>query len=310
MVERRCSCDGRVPPSAWRTQDICRRCWRFPWPGPGGRIDKDVWRWLDGPGIALLTGLPVDDGDLAGATRLALAVAGEFGTVQPQDWDGNRNYLVRDEGQVIGMEIGMIASRVASSSKSRERLDLHNDAAPRWVSSKPIDYLLMLAVSPAESGGETILVSARAVWEEILQADPAAARVLQGDFPFNRSSDSLPADKPDHTVGPVFQVDGDWFTVRCNRFRIETAARDLDQPLTAAQLHALDLMDATLAREDLQLRLTLRPGDCLLLDDRTVVHARTAFRDPPAARPGRCLIRVWSRRREPGHDAAEATPVG
>ncbi|OHV43439.1 hypothetical protein BCD48_28085 [Pseudofrankia sp. BMG5.36] len=273
-------------------------------------MNKDVWRWLDGPGVALLTGLPVDDRDLAGTGRLALAVAGEFGFVQPQGWDNSLICIVRDEGQVTGMEAGLIASRVARSSKSRERLDLHNDAAPRWVSPEPIDHVLMLAICPAETGGETTLVSARAVWEEILQADPDSARILQSNFPFNRSGDGLPADQPDHTTGPVFKVDGDWFTVRCNRFRIETAARDLNRPLNPKQRDALDLMDSVLGRPELQSKITLQPGECLLLDDRTVVHARTAFRDSPMSLRGRCLIRVWTRRREPRRDRREdATPV-
>jgi len=309
MVERPCSCDGRVPPPAWRASDICSRCWRFPWPGSAGRIGKDVERWLDGPGIALLTGLPVDDEDLEDAARLAVETARRFGKVQPQDWKKNRVYFVRDEGQVTGMEAGRIASRVASSSKSRERLDLHNDAAPRWVSPNPIDWLLMLAVRPAHSGGDTVLVSARAVWEEILRIDPESARVLQADFPFNRSSDGLPAGEPDFTTGPVFKVDGDWFTVRCNRFRIETAARDLGRPLDDRQRRALDLMDSLLARPEFQLRVTLQPGECLLLDDRTVVHARDAFRDPPGPQPGRCLIRVWVTRREPFRGALEGVLV-
>jgi len=296
-----------MPPPAWRAADICLDCWRIPWTG---YVDKELWRWLDGPGIALLTGLPVNGVDVEEAARLAQAVAGRFGEVQPQDWNENLTYVVRDEGQVTGMEAGMIASRVASSSKSRERLLLHNDSAPRWVSPEPVDLLAMLAVRSAMSGGETILVSARAVWEEIGRVDPHAARVLQRPFPFNRSSDSLPPSEPDHTWGPVFQADGEWFTVRCNRFRIETAARDLDEPLDSDQVGALDLVDSILARPEFQLRFTVQPGECLVIDDRTVVHARNSFRDPPAPAPGRCLIRVWVNRREQcGTGAAGAAGV-
>jgi hypothetical protein len=289
-----------VTPSAWRAADVCLTCWRFSWSDLDSEAHKEIRRWLDGPGIALITGLPVDD--IAQATAGALSVAALFGVVQEQDWKGNKIYLVRDEGHMTGMEAGMIASRVASSSKSRERLDLHNDAAPRWVREDPVDLVVLLAAHQAQYGGETLLVSARAVWEEIIRRDPEAARSLQRDFRFNRSAEGIPDGELDYTTGPVFSLDGDWFTVRCNRFRIETAARDLGLPLTDDQVRALDLMDAVLADPDFQLRFTLQPGECLVIDDRTVVHARTAFRDQPEPQPGRCLIRLWVNLPRPRQD--------
>ncbi|MFI1972295.1 TauD/TfdA family dioxygenase [Streptomyces cinnamoneus] len=42
------------------------------------------------------------------------------------------------------------------------------------------------------------------------------------------------------------------------------------------------------------LRVRLRRGDLLLVDNMAILHGRTSFADPPPPHAGRCLARVWA----------------
>jgi hypothetical protein len=70
-------------------------------------------------------------------------------------------------------------------------------------------------------------------------------------------------------------------------------------PLSAAQLHALAVLEETATR--LALHMVLEPGDIQLLANGHVLHARTAYKDWPAGsvdeqgrvRVRRHLMRLW-----------------
>ncbi|MFI6978986.1 TauD/TfdA family dioxygenase [Embleya sp. NPDC050154] len=63
------------------------------------------------------------------------------------------------------------------------------------------------------------------------------------------------------------------------------------EPLTPAQIEAPDAVDEVLGDESLFLRLPLRRGDLLVLDNTTVLHGRTSFVDHPDPLRRRCLAR-------------------
>ena len=69
----------------------------------------------------------------------------------------------------------------------------------------------------------------------------------------------------------------------------QLAARPLDDEGQAA----IARLDAILEDEDSHLEFTLRAGQMLIVDNRRLVHARTAFGDGEGCR--RQLVRVWMR---------------
>ncbi|HKI16657.1 MAG TPA: TauD/TfdA family dioxygenase, partial [Isosphaeraceae bacterium] len=60
---------------------------------------------------------------------------------------------------------------------------------------------------------------------------------------------------------------------------------------------ALDALDRTLARSDLRVEFMLRPGDMLLINNRWLLHNRTAFEDHTEPALRRHYVRLWLRRR-------------
>jgi hypothetical protein len=64
-------------------------------------------------------------------------------------------------------------------------------------------------------------------------------------------------------------------------------------PLTEQQVRALDALDELTNSPDFVLNMDFRPGDIQLLNNYTVMHARTEYEDYPGPERKRELIRLW-----------------
>ena len=65
------------------------------------------------------------------------------------------------------------------------------------------------------------------------------------------------------------------------------------EPLTPAQVDALDALDGVLADPGLRVEFGLRRGDLFFVNNRWVLHKRTGFEDHPEPGRRRHLIRLW-----------------
>jgi hypothetical protein len=92
---------------------------------------------------------------------------------------------------------------------------------------------------------------------------------------------------------PVFSDSGGRISCRYLRALIELAERRYAIPLSETERRALDRFDHITERSDLQLRLRLEPGDLLLVNNYSVLHARTAFDDAADEAHKRLLLRLW-----------------
>ena len=166
---------------------------------------------------------------------------------------------------------------------------------------EPWEYLVFSCIRPARMGGESILLNGGAVHER-LAAVPDALDILRRPFwwEYRGISDNLyqaPVVTYDGTGEPRF---------RYMRRYLESAHHRANDPLTAEQVWALDVLDAVLDQSDLQFRTTLEQGEVLITSDSEILHARTAFCDPSpgapvdleAAAAGSCRFfdRVWVRK--------------
>ncbi len=61
----------------------------------------------------------------------------------------------------------------------------------------------------------------------------------------------------------------------------------------AAELEAFEVFNSTAARDGLSYRTDLEPGDLLILNNRTVMHGRTAFEDFDEVDRKRLMLRLW-----------------
>ena len=237
--------------------------------------------WID-HGLAVVENVPVG-GDTASTHEAALTISRCLGRLLPQDGDGALIREVRYRGKHLG------EGATGRYSDSREGGNFHTDGphrpdtAPEWFS--------LLCVRQARSGGGLILVLASQIIERL---DGETAAVLQQPFLFDqREAGTSPVSRP------VLQqdADGEW---RVNYLReyIELGHRHPDgTPLTDAQRDALDRFDAVIAElveAPDRIEIKLEPGQYALIDNRRLLHGRTAFGDDPTDLD-RLMIRTWIR---------------
>ncbi|MEV5237962.1 TauD/TfdA family dioxygenase [Streptomyces cinnamoneus] len=287
-------------PSVWRGATLRERDWLVPVhpPLPGdaagaappardgaGPVARAERCLNHGPGLAVVRGLDLDgltDEECVEACRRFMAPLGD---VHPRDPAHPGDSL---------LTAATSASSASSASSSpvpltyghrpEEELALHTDRA-RFPG--PPRLLGMLCVRPARHGGESVLVSGHAVHNVLLGSRPDVLPDLYRDFHFGRGPDF------EH-IYPVFRRRAGRLHMQYNRKWITRGQQEHGAPLSTAQVAALDAFDEVLADPRMALRVRLRRGDLLLLDNMAVLHGRTSFTDPPPPHAGRCLMRVWA----------------
>lgn len=230
-----------------------------------------------GIGFALLKGLPVQQLGEDG-TRIALWGLGtHLGFPEPQDAAGSLLHDVRDTGRSF--------SDVASLRKyqTSESIDFHNDGA---------DAFMLAMLRGSVSGGESLLVSAVAVFNEIVRTRPDLARVLQQDFVADTRGQRRDGAKVQ--VMPVYNYHAGLLTANLKKDYIYAAQRFEEVPrLSAAQHEALELLDRLCADPRFCMEFELEPGDVEIGNNYVTFHARRAYRDDSDGGEGRHLLRLW-----------------
>ncbi len=150
-----------------------------------------------------------------------------------------------------------------------------------------VPMVLMYCVRPAVRGGESLLLNSIGVFHALREADPAAAAVLTRPTVLRRSS-TLRGVRA-HTDGPAFVVRDDGGIV--NRYSDVASTTTWIAP--AGEEDALDRALAFVRQEaggDGRFRLSARlaAGECLIVRNDRVSHARQGYEDT-AAHPRQLL---------------------
>lgn len=236
---------------------------------------RDAYGDLEsGPGFAVLAGLPVADWEPA-LSKAALCVIGtRFGRINVQNRE--RDYLL----DVINKSVTV--SKTFRGYHGNDHLDFHNDGA---------NTAALLCLETAAEGGESLMVSAGTIYNEILRTRPDLLKPLLKGFQHHRRNQREPSD-PVVTPyrAPVFSFINDVFHSCYSRISIEST-REEDIAFTALETEALNYLDAQMMRPELQAKTRLRKGDIQLMNNFTILHSRTAFVDKPGN--PRHLLRLW-----------------
>jgi alpha-ketoglutarate-dependent taurine dioxygenase len=303
---------------AWRAADLGpESSWRCPLPArsaaailelarelASGRVslvetqlsDRDRLAWSadyapvadaleNGRGFVILSG-PSDPTPSLGIQLALYWVLGQIlGEPVVQNVEGVRLYDVRDTGQSLGQGARFSVTNYEST--------FHTDAS---FQDGVVDYVGLLCVQTAKSGGLSQLVSGISAAAELARAEPGVIEVLAQPFHVDRRGGMRPGESPT-TRRPVLARTGDEILYRYLRAWIEAGHQKSGVPLTSDQVRALDALDRTLARRDLRVEFMLRPGDMLLANNRWILHNRTAFEDHATPGRRRHYVRLWLSRR-------------
>jgi alpha-ketoglutarate-dependent taurine dioxygenase len=239
-----------------------------------------------GRGFAILS-MPSPDDSEHDEARAIYWLAGQLlGEPMTQNVQGVLLYDVRDTGQDVAQGARFSVTSYESS--------FHTDNS---FGEDVLDYVGLLCLNPARSGGVSQVVSGHAVSECLRREAPHALDVLARPFHFDRRGGVREGEAP--TVAfPILGQTARGLLYRYLRYWIEAGHEKVGLALTPEQAGALNVLDGVLARPGLRAEFTLKPGDMFFINNRWLLHNRTAFEDHADPRRRRHLVRLWLRARE------------
>jgi hypothetical protein len=249
----------------------------FPLPRIGPRLVALRKELLYGLGFALLSGLPVERHSPLELATIFMGIGAHLGSARCQNAAGHVLGHVCDLGRSS-------ADPNVRIYQTRERQTFHTDSC---------DVVGLLSLRQAKTGGDSLLVSGGAIYNELHRTRPDLLARLMRPMAHDRRGE-VPGGMAPFFLLPVFS----WFegelTVFYQRQYIESAQRFEDAPpLDALDIEALDAFDALANDPTLCLAMHLFPGDIQFVHNHALLHDRTAFLDWPEPSRKRHLLRLW-----------------
>jgi alpha-ketoglutarate-dependent taurine dioxygenase len=237
----------------------------------------------EGRGFVIIDRLPVEQLSVREATVLYWLIGQLLGVPFVQNVEGTLLYDVRDTGKDLASGARFSVTNYESS--------FHTDNS---FGDTILDYVGLLCLKTARSGGVSQNVSGCAVHNVLLEEHPDVLDTLYQPFHVDRRGGVQHGESP--TVRrPVIVWDGSELVFRYLRHWIEVGHEKAAEPLTRDERRALDVLDGVLRRPELRVEFALEPGQMYFINNRWILHNRTAFEDHPDPELRRHLVRLWLR---------------
>lgn len=246
----------------------------FPLPG-WQKVIADAKRSLLGKGVALIKGFPVEGHSDRDCSDMYWGLGAHLGVAVTQTNTGELMVPVYDRkfrGESTERSFGYASDK---------ELEFHVD---------PTDVLGLLCIRKAKYGGESRLVSAAAIHNEMLKSRPELVAALYDGFAWMRR---YPGAGRFSAPIPVFSTVGGRLGSRFHRRYIDTGAELAGVELSPLQVEALDYFATLSERPDFAAEFVLQPGDVMLVNNYLVLHAKKNQKDEGDPMKGRMLLRLW-----------------
>ncbi|MEM7250743.1 MAG: TauD/TfdA family dioxygenase [Pseudomonadota bacterium] len=238
---------------------------------------------FDGIGFAVVRGVPVDALSEPRTRDVVWTLFSMVGRIVDQKHTGTRIYDVRDTGEKAGYGV--------RRSVTNEAQDFHTDGG--WL-TKPPECIGLFCRYPAWQGGESRVRSLIRAHNDLLSDAPELVERLYRDYFWDRQAEH-PAGQVKYSRQPVFYVDHGGVQCRHYRDYVINGQNLAETPLDAMGQEALNALEARLGADDDWIDFTMSSGDFMMLNNRRIAHARTAFEATPEGERGRHLYRLWCR---------------
>jgi hypothetical protein len=240
------------------------------------RVLHDVYRELiDGRGMVMLRGFPIDRFDREATAIAYLGLGAYLGNRMSQNREGHILGHVKDLG-------GNYHDPTTRGYMTNAEMLFHSDGC---------DYVGLLCLHDARSGGESRVASSIAVYNRMFERRPDLVKVLCEDYYRSRASDVAPGVRPWYKQ-PIFSFTDGYFSATGAGIAIDKApGLPGVPPMTAAQKEAIDVYRTTV--EECAVDIEFKPGDIQFLNNFVTLHTRREYRDWPEASRKRHLLRLW-----------------
>ena len=231
-----------------------------------------------GLGFMLIRGMPRDRYSAEDMGLIFWGLGAHLGRARAQNAQGDMLGHVRDMGRDMKKDMHARGYQTASL------LPFHNDSC---------DVVGLCCLEVARQGGQSVVASSLAVYNELVRTRPDLAQALCEPFCVDRRGEESTGQKP-YYVTPIFVWHKGRMFNRYNRTYIESAQRHDDVPrLSRLQIEALDAVDRLCADRRFHIAMSLERGDMQFVNNYVVLHSRTAYEDQADELRKRHLLRLW-----------------
>jgi hypothetical protein len=243
----------------------------FPLPTLSARIAE--WRneIRRGRGFVLIRGVPVGEWTEAQAETFFWCLCHHFGSPGAQNPEGDLLGHVRD--QRTGQDVRYY--------RTNKELAVHTDTA---------DFVGLLCLQKAKSGGLSRIASSVAVFNELMRVKPHLVPRLFEPLYFDTKGEGGVRAFP---IPPCRYSNGELRTFWQSDYYRTVNRFDHVPKMTPELQELLDTYDGIANSPRFHLDMDLQPGDVQLISNHVILHARTAFEDWPDPERRRHLLRLW-----------------
>jgi hypothetical protein len=239
----------------------------------GPLLDRLVHDLTHGRGFVVLRGLPVEKYTADELEDLYFGLGSYLGTVIPQNSTGEM------VGRVTDIGAGPEAARRGYLTSAA--LAPHSDVG---------DLVGLLCVRKARMGGLSLIVSSTTIYNHILADHPEYLEVLYEGYieRWLDSTEGAPVSR-----NPIYNYTGGHLSCCFHPSAIRNGHAKSGIALTPLELDAMQYIQTLAMRPELRLEMDLQPGDIQFLNNRLVLHSRSAFEDYDDPGRKRLLLRMW-----------------
>jgi hypothetical protein len=236
----------------------------------------DIRRELvDGRGVAMLRGFPVDRFDREATAIAYLGLGSYLGHAMSQNKFGHVLGHVKNLG-------GDYSDPFTRGYMTNAEMRFHADAC---------DFVGLLCLQSAMQGGASCVASSVTMYNRMLAQRPDLVESLCQDFYRSRTGEANPGEVL-WFKQPIFSFSEGYFSATGVGAAIDKA-QGLPgvPPLTPLQKEAIDFYRDM--AEECAAEIEFRPGDIQFLNNFVMLHTRRAYEDWPQETKRRHLLRLW-----------------
>jgi hypothetical protein len=223
----------------------------------------------------MLRDFPIGELDRKGQVIAYLGLGSFLGKPISQNMKGHLLGHVKDLG-------GDYSDPNTRGYFTRAEMRCHND---------PCDFVGLLCLQTAKSGGASAVASSVAVYNIMLERRPDLVQVLTEDFYRSRKGDVNPGQKP-WFKQPMFSFDDGYFSALGAGSSIDRAVGLPGvPPWTPMQKEAIEVYRQVC--EECLTDIPFLPGDIQFLNNYVALHTRRDYEDWPQPERKRHLLRLW-----------------
>ena len=212
-----------------------------------------------------------------------------FGKIIRQGIDHDQRFFtVSDKGTA-----NTDPTRIGSSAKRSAK---HSDNG--CLEPRPPCYLALFCFQASNNGGENTIISAQTVFKTFAEERPELLPHLFKTYHFRSPQAHVWPSRGPTIQKPILEFKHGELMIHYARVMIRPGMEMAGLSLSSDEEEALEFLDKTLERPDLNFMTLLKPGQLLVMNNLAFLHGREAF--TPGSQAGRVLKRYWMWRRHIG----------